>query len=80
MDTPSVYIPKSSLSIVAKVVKYEAKLIMCIMVTHICSAATVNECFLILQSIKYLGQQMFSVLDNFLQVRALATLFQEDVR
>lgn len=50
------------------------------MVTHICSAATVNECFLILQSIKYLGQQMFSVLDNFLQVRALATLFQEDVR
>lgn len=64
----------------AKVVKYEAKLIMCVMVTHICSAATVNECSLILQSVKYLGQQMFSVLDNFLKVRALTTLFKEDVR
>lgn len=53
---------------------------MCIMVTHICSAATVNESFLILHSIKYLGQQMFSVLDNFLKVGALASLFKEDVR
>lgn len=72
--------PKSSLSIVAKVVKYEAKLITCIMVTHLCSAATMNECFLLLQSIKYLGQQKFSILDNLLKVRALVTLSEEDVR
>lgn len=51
-----------------------------IMVTHIYSAATMTECFLLLQSIKYLRQQMFSVLDNFLKVRALVTLFKEDVR
>ena len=65
----------------AKVVKYEANLIMCIMVTHICSAATMNECFLILQSVKYLRQQMFSVLDNLLKVRASTTLrkMQDDV-
>lgn len=73
-------IPKLSLSVVVKVEKYEANLIMCITVTHICSAATINECFLVLQSIKYLRQQMFSILDNVLKVKALATLFKKDSR
>lgn len=50
------------------------------MVTHIYSAAPVNECHLVLQSIKYLRQQMYSVLDNLLKVRASATLFKEDAR
>lgn len=52
---------------------------MYIIVTHICSAATVNESSIIL-SIKHLGQQLFSVLDNFLKVRALANLFKENER
>lgn len=51
---------------------------MCIMVTHVCSATTVTERFLILQSIKYLRQQMFSILDSLLKARASATLFKED--
>lgn len=48
------------------------------MVTHVCSATTVTERFLILQSIKYLRQQMFSILDSLLKARASATLFKED--
>lgn len=62
----------------AKVVKYEAELIICVIVTPICSAATVSECFLSLQLIEYLRQQMYSAL--VVKSNALFALFKEDTR
>lgn len=43
-------------------VRYEAHLIMCVTVTHVCSAATMSEAFLVPHSVVYARQQMFYVL------------------
>lgn len=71
------HIQKLNLSTVAKLAKRETSLTMCIVVTLIHSAATVHECFLVLQAIKYFRRQMFSILDNLLEVRAWATFLME---
>lgn len=51
-------------------VRYEAHLIMCVTVTHVRSAATMSEAFLVPHSVVYARQQMFFML----KLRTLATV------